>query len=159
MYNAYPNYGVRLDIHEKLSPGGSCYCTDFRAAEMAGTDKSWLFASGCRGLMRCELPLIDEKAGQEPATYTVRLGFMAYPGDSPGRRVFDIKLQNRVVQSSFDVMQMADKTNHAITKVFRAIPVKGNLIIELVPKAEERHIDQAPIINFFEVIREDSGND
>ncbi|NQT13505.1 MAG: hypothetical protein HQ582_12195, partial [Planctomycetes bacterium] len=76
----------------------------------------------------------------------------------PGRRVFDIKLQNRVVQSSFDVMKMAHTTNQAIIEVFRVVPVKGNLIIELAPRSKISDIDQAPLINFVEVIREDSGN-
>ena len=158
VYNSYPHYGIRFDIHEKLVPGGSFFCRDFKGAEVADTDKDWLFTSGCRGMLRCELPLIDEEAGQKPASYTVRLGFMAQPGDVPGRRVFDIKIQDRVVQSNFDVMQMADKTNQAIIKVFRAVPVKGNLIVELVPKTEDRPINHAPIINFVEVVREDSSN-
>ena len=158
VYNAYPNYGVQLDIHEKLAPGGSYFCRDFKGTKIADTDKNWLFTSGCRGMLRCELPLINEEAGQKPASYTVRLGFLANPGDVPGRRVFDIRLQNRVVQSNFDVMPMADETNQAIIRVFRSVPVNGKLIIELVPKAERPQIDQAPIINFVEVIREDSGN-
>ena len=158
VYNAYPNYGIQFDIHEELALGGSFFCKDFKEAKIADTDKNWLFTSGCQGMLRCELPLIDEKTGQKPATYTVRLGFVAYPGDVAGRRVFDIKLQNRVVQSNFDVMQTTQKTNQASIKVFRAVRVKSNLVIELVPKAKTLRIDQAPIINSIEVAREDSGS-
>ena len=158
VYNAYPDYGIRFDIHEQLAPGGSFVCRDFKGTKIADTDKNWLFTSGCQGMLRCELPLIDELAGQEPASYTVRLGFMASPGDVPGRQVFDIKLQDRVVQSSFDVSGAVEKTNQAVVKVFKAVAVKGNLIIELVPVAKGFSIDQAPIINFVEVVREDSDN-
>ncbi|MBL7044308.1 MAG: hypothetical protein ISR77_37125 [Pirellulaceae bacterium] len=158
VYNAYPNYGVRLDIHEKLTPGGSFYCTDFRVAEMAGTDKSRLFASGCRGLMRCELPLIDEKANQQPATYTVRLGFQTRPGDEATQRMFDVKLLDRVVESDCDVMQAAQMPDRASIEEFRSVLVQGDLLIELVPKAEMPDIDRVPIFNFVEVIREDPGN-
>ena len=156
VYDAYPNYGIQFDIHEQLEPGGGFFHKDFKGTEIADTERDWIFASGCRGMLRCELPLIDEEAGQEPAVYTVRLGFMSYPGDIPGRRVFDIKLQNRVVQSKFDVAGTADGTNRAVIKEFKAIAVKDNLIIELVPVAKERSIDRTSILNFVEVVREDS---
>jgi hypothetical protein len=156
VYNAYPNYGVRIDLHEQLAPGGRFFHKDFRGVDLARTDRNWIFASGCRGMLRCELPLIDEQAGQKPASYTVRLGFMAYPGDVSGRRVFDIKLQNRVVQSNFDAAETVDNTNQPVIKTFKAVPVKGNLIIELAQAATTCSIDRAPIINFVEAIREDS---
>ncbi len=113
VYNAYPKYGIQFDIHEQLAPGGGFFHRDFKGVEIAGTNKSWLFASECRGMLRCELPLIDESAGQRGASYTVRLGFLASPGDVSGGRVFDIKLQGRVVQNDFDVMKAADKANQA----------------------------------------------
>ena len=50
------------------------------------------------------------------------------------------------------------KANRAVIKVFKAVAVKSNLIIELVPAEKECSIDRAPIINFVEVVRENAGN-
>lgn len=50
---------------------------------------------------------------------------------------------------------LAGKTNQAIVRDFKAVAVKGNLKIELVPAAGEYSVEQAPVINFVEVVRED----
>lgn len=146
--------------------------SDFRGTSIVGTDKPWLFTSGCRGLLRCELPLIDDGAGQGGGvylwhSYTVRLGFKACQGDKPGQRVFDVKLGDKVVLRNFDILRTAGKSNKAVVKKFKGVRVKNNLVLELVPKsvnpqaglglAEPRraNLDRAPIINFIEVIKED----
>jgi len=132
------------------------FCRDFKGVNIADTDKPWLFTSGCQGMLRCEIPLIDETAGQKPAAYTVRLGFNALPEDQAGRRIFDIKLQDKVVLESFDILQTAGKANRAVVKEFKGIGVESALVLELLPKSANPQKSQAPVINFIEVIREDS---
>ncbi len=173
--NHFPNYGVKFDLNDEVLPGGppmGYFCSDFKGTAlvpsevegMEGSRKSWLFTSGCQGLIRCELPLIDDTAGQKPATYTVRLGFNALPGDRQGQRVFDIKLQGRVVLKNFDILQTAGepppggnpKSNKAVVKEFDGIRVENVLALELVPKQANPQPEQAPIINFIEVIKEGS---
>ena len=151
--NHFPNYGVKFDLHDKLSQGMGYFCSDFRGLSIAGTDKPWLFTSGCRGLLRCELPLIDDVNDQKPGIYTVRLGFKALPEDHPGRRIFDIKLQDKVVLKNFDILKAAGKSNKAVIKEFRNIKVKSNLVLELVPKSAKLTTEQAPVINFIKVVR------
>ncbi len=94
-FTHFPNYGVKFSLQEEILPGTGYFAHDFKGQSIAGTDKSWLFTSGCRGLVRCQLPLIDAEAGQGEGVYDVRLGFRAPAGDTPGQRVFDIKLQGR----------------------------------------------------------------
>jgi hypothetical protein len=132
------------------------FCRDFKGVEIAGTDKPWLFTSGCRGMLRCEVPLADDAAGDISAVYTVRLGFNALPEDSEGRRVFDIKLQDKVVLESFDIIATAGKANKAVVKEFKGIEAGSVMVLELLARSVNPNIDQAPIINFIEVIREDS---
>ncbi|GAI55449.1 unnamed protein product, partial [marine sediment metagenome] len=118
-HNHYPNYGVKFDLRDQTLSGMGYFCRDFKGVSIADTDKPWLFTSGCQGMLRCEVPLIDDAAGQKPAVYTVRLGFNALPGDHAGRRVFDIKLQDKVVLQSFDILETAGKANRAVVKEFK----------------------------------------
>ncbi len=153
----YGSYEVKFDLQEKVIEGMSYFCGDFRGTSIVGTDKPWLFTSGCRGLLRCELPLIDDGAGQEGGVYTVRLGFKALPGDKRGQRVFDVKLGDKVVLRNFDILRTAGKSNKAVVKKFKGVRIENDLVLELVPKSvnPQANLDEAPIINFIEVIRED----
>jgi len=150
----YGSYEVKFSLKEELIDGMGSFCKDFDGVQIEGSDKPWLFTCGYQGLRRCEVPLIDPTKNQKPASYTVRLGFNAMPGDKPGRRVFDIVLQGKTVLKEFDILRSAGKTNKALIREFENIPVENSLILELVPEAKNPQLDQAPIISFIEVIRE-----
>jgi len=156
-HHHYPNYGVKFDLHDQTLPGMGYFRHDFKCVSIADTDKPWLFTSGCQGMLRCEVPLTDDTAGQKPAVYTVRLGFNALPGDQAGRRIFDIKLQDKVVLEGFDILETAGKANRAVVKEFKGVRAESVLVLELLPKLANPQMNQAPIINFIEVIREDAG--
>jgi len=147
-------YGVKFDLNEQVLPGMGFFATDVRALEIPGTDKPWLYASGCRGLQKCELELLGEAREGESGRYTLRLGFLAPEGDQPGQRVFDIKVQERVVAGDFDVCQVAGGTRRACLKEIRGLVVNKNLVVELVPKATNPTPDQAPILCHLQVVRE-----
>ena len=151
-YTHFPNYGVKFDLNVKILPGMGYFCRDFKGLDISGTDKPWLFTSGCRGMMRCEIPLIDG-AAENSAVYTVRLGFKALPEDREGQRVFDIKLQDKIVLEDFDVLKTAGRTHKAVVKEFKGIEATSALALELLAGSSNSNIDQAPIINFIEVIR------
>jgi len=131
------------------------FCTDVRSATIEGTDDPWLFASGCLGLSRCEVPLIDDVWGEKSDVYTVRLGFNAPSGDRAGQRVFDVILQDNTMLKNFDIIREASAQNKAVIKEFNGIKVENVLKVELSSKRENPTIGEAPIINFIEVIRED----
>jgi outer membrane protein assembly factor BamB len=152
-YTHFPNYGVKIDLRTKTLPGMGYFCRDFKGLDIAGTDKPWLFTSGCLGMLRCVVPLTDD-AGENSAVYTVRLGFNALPDDREGRRVFDIKLQGKIVLGSFDVLATAGKANRTVVREFKGIEAGSAITLELLPKLANPNMDQAPIINFIEVIRE-----
>ncbi|MBL7084302.1 MAG: hypothetical protein ISS41_11835, partial [Candidatus Aminicenantes bacterium] len=104
---------------------------------------------------RCEVPLLDDMWGDKPCVYTLRLGFYASSNDRIGQRVFDIKLQGEPVLTNFDVFKEAGIPDKAVIKEFKGIKVQNILTIELSLNEKNTTIDQAPIINFIEVIRED----
>jgi hypothetical protein len=154
-YTHYPGYGVKLDLSVQTLPGMGYFARDFRGLSISGTDKPWLFTSGCQGLLRCEIPLTDG-AGAETSTYTVRLGFSAMPGDRAGQRIFDIKLQDKIVVESFDIAATAGAVNKAVIREFKGIQAGSSLVVDLLAKPANPQPSQAPIINCIEVIKEET---
>ncbi len=153
-YNHFPNYGVKFDLQEDIWEGMGYFCHDFKGAKLVATDRPWLFTSGCVGLKQCTLALLDSKAGAKEGTYTVRLGFMARPEDGPGKRVFDVMLQGKVVLKDFDICQSAGNSSTAVIREFRDVAVQDDLVLKLLPRTSI-DTDRAPILNFIEVERTD----
>jgi len=83
------------------------------------------------------------------------MGFCAMRGEQAGQRVFDIKLQDKVVLEGFDIVAGAGAPNTAVVKEFKGIEAASALAVELVPKVAEPQAHQAPVINFIEVIKEE----
>ena len=148
-------YGVKFDLNEEIIEGMGSLCYDFRDARIEDSDKPWLFTSGYLGLLRCEVPLIDDLWGEKPGTYTVHLGFVAPSGDRKGERVFGVKLQGVDVLKDLDILDAAGAPDKAVIKDFKGIEVENDLTIELIPKTPNPTITQAPLINFIQVVRED----
>ena len=159
LQNHFPNYGVKFDLHDEVLQEMGYFCSDFKNKTVEGSDKPWLFTSGCVGLTQCEVPLIDDIWGDKPGVYTVRLGFSGLMNDQVGQRVFDVSLQGEPVLTGFDIVKESGSSNEAIIKEFRGINVENNLTIELSSKEESPSIDQAPVINFIEVLREDEAQE
>ena len=150
--NPFFTYGVDFKLQEKILPGMGYFSRNLDGVQIKGTNKPWLFASGCSGLTSCVLPLIGE--GQTPAKYAVRLYFAETDGTKVGQRVFHIKLQGKTVLKSFDILKEAGSPNVAVVKEFKGIKVQDGLTVELVPEVENPKKHQAPVINGIEVIRE-----
>lgn len=86
--------------------------------------------------------------------YTVRLHFAELDGAKPGERVFDVKLQDKVVLEDFDIVKEAGGGNRALVKEFAGIVASTELALELVPKAQEVTERAAPIISGMEIVEE-----
>ena len=142
---------LKFELNTSVLPGGGYFQRDPESIPIQGTDAPWVFASGCTGLTQCKVPLIDK--GQPPALYTVRLAFVELVHDRAGQRLFDIRLQDRVVLKDFDIFREAGGRNRAVVKEFKGIEVAGSLKIELVPKVPVSTSEQAPLLNGIEVIR------
>ncbi len=155
-YTHFPNYGVKLDLATDIQPGMGYFARDFRGRKIPGTDRPWLFTSGCRGLRKCELPLIDSVPDQPEVTYTVRIGFRSPAGDRPGQRLFDVKLQGRVVLPDCDIYRLAGGAGKAVVKQFTGIPVRDRLVLEFASRPSPPNDATAPIVHCIEVLREDS---
>jgi hypothetical protein len=124
-----------------------------KANAVDGTNTPWLFASCAKGLKRCKVPLLSE--ADEPAEYTVRLYFADFENEQAGKRIFDIKLQGKLVLNNFDIVRQAGGSCKAIVRQFRGIVVKDNLVIELMAQDNDLSSkDILPVLCGFEALRE-----
>ena len=97
---------------------------------------------------------IGERAPAPPRHFRVRL-HLAEPDDVPaGQRVFDVKLQGRVVLKDFDVAKEAGGPRRALVKTFEHIEAAGAMTLEFVPKAKAPTASTAPILSGWEVVDE-----
>lgn len=162
LWLAYPHppntswyeYGLPFKLQESIAEGvGGFYRESEQARTATGSEIPWVFASGCRGLTQCAVPLLD--AGQGPGRYTVRLYFIEPDGAVPGRRVFDVRLQGQTVLDDFDIAREAGAVDTAVMREFTGIAVDDSLRLELVPSATDPSKDTVPVLNAIEILRED----
>jgi len=90
-------------------------------------------------------------AFEQPRLYTVRLFFAEIEPREPGRRVFDVALQDKQVLQAFDIVKEAGGTNRTVVKEFKGISVKDDLKINLTPVAENQ---AEPLLCGVEIIAE-----
>jgi len=156
LWLGYPRPGGSLVLPLKLDTAfvsdGSFSARSAAYTPIAGTEEPWLFTSAARGLTRCAIPLLG--AGDGLAVYRVRLAFADPDNDRPGARVFDVKLQGKTVLKNFDIAAAAGGRDKAIFRDFRGIEVADKLAIELVSTSRKPALQEAPILQALEVVRE-----
>jgi hypothetical protein len=143
---------LQLPIGVSLFPGGSYFNHDAARLKIEDAEKPWVFSSGVRGLRQCTIPLTAP--GDGTARYTVRLAFAELDHEAAGKRVFDIKIQGKVVTEDFDVFQQAGGRNKPLIKEFKRIDADQELSLEFVPAVANPAPDQLPILQGIEVVRE-----
>jgi len=153
--NHYPNYGVKFNLNEKILSGMGFFNRDFREVTIPESKRPWLFTSGAVGVSRFEIPLIDDIWGESPGSYTVKLGFKAPGDDKKGQRIFDVKILGEVELEDFDIRAEAGSQNRAVVIEFPGVLVENILSIEFLSRQDEPGLNEAPLVNFIEVIRED----
>jgi len=124
---AFRNYGIKFNLTET----GLTEVTqrDWRNVKLEGTESPWIYTSALKGVSKLSVPLLDKG---HKGKYTVRMGFTPLPEDNPGSRVFDIKLQGKVVSPKFDVLKITGGSGKVTIQEFEGVDVEGNLTIELV---------------------------
>jgi hypothetical protein len=94
-----------------------------------GTESPWLFTSGVEGPAKIVVHLSDEGS----RSYDVQLLFAETDEASAGDRVFDVKIQGKVVASAFDVASESGGANRATTCDVKAVTAEDAITIELIP--------------------------
>ncbi len=91
-----------------------------------------------------------ESDSEEPPTlHTVRLYFAEPDDQPPGSRVFDVRLQGKLVASRLDVVAEAGQPQTILVKGFSDVPIGDALQIEFEPHAGQ------PVLCGVEIIRQD----
>ena len=146
----YQGYGVKFDLNEQIAAGKGFFTRDHKEKQIDGTDKPWLFTTGCEGLLECSIPLVPKNTDAETASYTLKLGFMAPSDANTRKQLVDIKVQGQTVLKDFDISKATDAQTAHI-KEFSGIQASDSLKIELVPHRSSA----TPTVNFIRAIRED----
>ena len=110
--------------------GGTFLVLRFTGQQEASTDEPWLFTSGLKGVTRFRVPLLEKGV---KGLYTIRLGFTPLAGDQPGRRLFDVRLQGKIVLPKFDITQVTGGAGKVVVREFKGVEVEGDLLVELTP--------------------------
>lgn len=156
LWLGYPRPGGRLVLQCEADlsffRGGDSFCHDPSRLDIEGTDQPWVFRSGFRDLRHCTIPVA--KATDGTARYTVRLAFAELEHEAVGQRVFDIKIQGKVVAKDFDIFRQAGGKNRAVVKEYGGIDASEEITIEFVPKTEDPKPDQLPLLQGIELERE-----
>ena len=124
---AFRNYGIKFNLAEAgLTEVAQ---RDWRNVKLEGTESPWIYTSALKGVSKLSVPLLDKG---HKGKYTVRMGFTPLPEDKPGSRIFDIKLQGKVVSPKFDVLKISGGSGKVTVQEFEGVDVEENLSIELV---------------------------
>jgi len=145
---------LELKLDAKVDKTGGYYARNSDFLKIAGTDNAWIYASGCRGISQCTIPLLGKNNGKKPRKYTVRLHF-AEPDSLPaGRRIVNIALQDKPCLKEFDIAKAAGGQNKAVVKEFTGVEVTSSLKIKLEGTdagADNKHI---PVLSGIEIVAE-----
>lgn len=86
----------------------------------------------------------------------LRLHFAELDDVKPGERVFDVKVQGKVLLKDFDVVKAAGGPRRPVVREFAGIVATRSVTLELDPKASEVTPLTAPIISGIEIVSVDS---
>ncbi len=92
-----------------------------------------------------------------PRTLAVRLHFAELEDAKPGQRVFDVRLQGKVVLRDFDIVAAAGGRNRAVVKDFQGVVASRALTLELIPKTQELTDLTAPVLCGLEILDNEPG--
>jgi len=132
-----------FDLKPKLASGGGWYSRNLESVNIQGTDKSWLYSSGARGLQRFEIPLL----GKDDPKSNYRVKFHFSNLDKADTGLLDVRLQGEAVNMAYESRTSG---GGPIVKEFSNIAVDGNLVVELSARGDE----PLATLSAIEVIRE-----
>ena len=121
--------------------------------KIENSDIPFVFATRAHGLKSATIPL-SKKDDTTQRKWTVALGFAAPPGDTLGKRVFDVKLEGKTVLEDFDPVKEAGAPDKVIWKQFEGIEAAETLSIEFVSASETPGLDEMPILNAAKILRQ-----
>jgi len=129
-------------------PWNHYYHRNWENLTIEGADRPWIFTSGVRGVSY----LIIQ--GTNPnARYTIRLFFAEIFPVVKGQRVFNIKLNGKIVISELDVVAEAGGRNRALVREIKGLS-GSSFRLDFIPRRKPWNESNVPIISGIEVFEE-----
>lgn len=132
-----------MKVAAELNPSGSgsFYRHNADTMQVSGTQRPWLYASGCTGAAKLSIATLWEAPAGLPVSetrpYTVRLHFAEPANTAQGQRVFGVKLQGTSVLEAVDIVAEAGGARRALVKEITGVQAGSSIDIELVPVTGE----------------------
>jgi outer membrane protein assembly factor BamB len=133
-------------------PGGGA--RDWKPKETSGEAQTWL---GLEGRAHCRnfTPLgLGAPPALQPRPFAVRLHFAELDDVKPGERVFDVKLQDKVVLKALDVVSAAGGPRKALVREFPHVLAGDTLKLEFTPTTGALSARSSPILSGLEFFEE-----
>jgi hypothetical protein len=140
-----------FDIQPKYQGSPTTFSYNSESVTVQNEDTSWIGSSGIRGLSGFTVPLLGDD--DEAASYDLVLHLVVLDESQQTSEPLDIKLQGETVQADVDVLKMAGGPRKAVKLEF-SVQVKDNLLVELVPSAENADLEQLPLVTAIEIRRQ-----
>jgi len=125
---------LNVPVTVELWPGGRYQAEGVDFPEIQGAPDPWLFASRVEGVRRIRIPCTSP--GDPPGLYTVKLYFLEPKLQLPGRRVFSVEIQNRVVEDKLDIAAETGAKGAPLVKQYDDFVVQGDIEIAFSPRGE-----------------------
>jgi hypothetical protein len=90
----------------------------------------------------------------ETRKYTIRLYFMETDHVKPGKRVFDIRIQNAVAARNVDIVKETGAPHTALVKEFTGITADKTVTIEFIPRTSRHTKRTVPLLSAIELQEE-----
>ena len=144
---------LKLEFSELFHTGGSFFSNDGDREVAESTDLAWVASSGARNLNRCSIPVLGKD--DPPASYRLRLYFAAETDAKPGSRICHVKVQGLKVPGIIDAAQRPTDATGLLVCAAGPVPVRDNLVVELIGDANTVNSNPLPVLSGIEVTRVD----
>lgn len=137
---------LKLDVQFAAGGGYASRSSAYYPAQPA-----WLFASCVRNVSRCDIPVL--KQGDGRCRFDLKLAFCDPDNGQPGQRVFDVKVQGRVVISNCDIVRETGGRDRPLWKEIPGVEADENIVLEFTAKTKGPKPEAAPILQGLEIVR------
>ncbi len=151
VYTTPEAWSAEIAIPAKARKGLKIFLESFNRTGVGPERTFYKFRSWRRWFVTGgEADLVFERptAAPKPRSYTIRLHFAEPEELKPGRRIFDVKIQDKTVIQGLDVVSEAGGRRRALTKEIEGIRASDTISIGLVPSAKSKY---AAILNAIEI--------
>lgn len=150
-----PNTVGRLEYDFDIQPvylaEKKTYSLNEESAAVKNDQSEWVATSGIRGLSKFTVPLLAD--GDAPVSYKVRLHLVVLDEQISMSEPIDILLQGKPLATGLDVLKQAGGARQVVVVEY-VVQVERDLVVQLLPTADNPRLDRLPVLAGVELIQE-----